>query len=301
VRGALLFVLVGGAAFATSGPLARYARPADPLVVVLGRLTLAALVLVLLDARALATSLRGLSRRGVLGVIGAGALLAAHFACFQWGLEHTSLPAAVSLVSLEPLSVVLVAWAWFGIRPTWGERLGLGLATCGAFVVGTGAGEGDHSLLGDAAVVLAVLLFGFYLAAARGLKQALPTRSYVALVYTTAAASMALVLPFSLSRPMGAAFALEPHSLVAIGLLALVPTLIGHTAVQAASRTLPPAIVALVCPGETLGGIAIGAAVFGAVPTARELLGAVLILAGGAAALLSPRAPDGAEVQPGRR
>src|SRR5262249_9564722 len=124
VRTAVLFVLLAGTAFATSGPLARYARPADPLVVALGRLPLAALVLLALDARALLSSLRALSRKQTATVFGAGAILAAHFACFQWGLEHTSLPAAVSLVSLEPLSVVLVAWALFKIRPTWSEQLG---------------------------------------------------------------------------------------------------------------------------------------------------------------------------------
>lgn len=71
--------------------------------------------------------------------------------------------------------------------------------------------------------------------------------------------------------------------------LGLVPTVLGHTAVQTASRSLSPAIVALVSPAETLGGIAIGAALMGATPTPRELCGAAIILAGTAAAILGPK------------
>ena len=104
-----LFVLFASLTFAVSGPLARWARPTDPLLIAFGRLALAALLLVVIEARALRPALVGLTSRQRLTVLGAGALLAGHFACFQIGLDRTSLPAALSLVSLEPLSVVLCA------------------------------------------------------------------------------------------------------------------------------------------------------------------------------------------------
>ena len=141
-RGAL--VLTAGMAFATSSPLGRWARPADPLVVAFGRLAVAAVALVLFDARGIASSVRALTTRQRLTVAAGGALLGAHFACFQWGLEHTSLAAAASLVSLEPVSVVLVAWVLFKLRPTREELIGIGVATLGALLVGSAAGEGEH-------------------------------------------------------------------------------------------------------------------------------------------------------------
>jgi drug/metabolite transporter (DMT)-like permease len=70
------------------------------------------------------------------------------------------------------------------------------------------------------------------------------------------------------------------RSLQAVLGLALIPTLIGHTLVQRAARHAPPVLVALVCPGETIGGIAIGAIAMGTLPTAREGVGTVLILIG---------------------
>jgi drug/metabolite transporter (DMT)-like permease len=283
-------VIFAGAAFSTASPVARWARPVHPLVIAFGRLAVAALVLSALERRALAAAVRGLSARHRWTVLVAGALLAAHFACFLWGLDHTSLPAAVSLVSLEPLAVVVCAWALLGVRPSRAEQAGVALATAGAVVVAQGAGMGDHRLVGDLVVIAAVVLFGLYLAAARALKDALPARSYAALVYASATLVLGVLLAASPAAFEAPAWPMPVHGLVAIVALGIVPTVLGHTAVQTASRTLPPAVVALVCPGETLGGIAIGALMLGAMPSTNELLGAAIIVAGSALAILAPRA-----------
>jgi drug/metabolite transporter (DMT)-like permease len=282
-------VIFAGAAFSTASPLARWARPVDPFVIAFGRLAIAAVVLSALENRAMLAALRGLGTKQRATVLAAGALLGAHFACFLWGLDHTSLPAAVSLVSLEPLSVVVCAWALLGVSPSRYEQLGVALATAGAVVVASGAGIGEHRLAGDLGVIAAVVLFGLYLAVARALKDALPARSYAALVYTSASlvlAALLVAVPAAFEAP---AWPLPTRGLVAILVLGLVPTVLGHTAVQTASRTLPPAIVALASPGETLGSIAIGAVMLGAVPTANELVGAAIILAGSALAIIAPR------------
>jgi drug/metabolite transporter (DMT)-like permease len=65
-----------------------------------------------------------------------------------------------------------------------------------------------------------------------------------------------------------------------------VPTLVGHTLVQRASRTASPSLVALVSPGETLGSLAIGAVALRAWPTPVEAAGAALILGGATMAIL---------------
>jgi drug/metabolite transporter (DMT)-like permease len=288
-RGAALFVLLASAAFATSGPLARYARPAHPLFVAFGRVALAAVVLIASDPRAVVASLRAMSARQRVAVAGAGALLAAHFALFLWGLEATSLPAAVSLVSLEPLSVVVGAFLFAGIRPTPLERAGVFVATMGALVVALAAGHGEHRLAGDLLVVGAVVLYGVYVSAAHVLRDALPARQYAALVYAVSALVLA---PAMLLAPAPAGtllWPLPPHVFGAVVALALVPTVLGHTAVQTAARTLSPSVVALVSPGETLGGILLGAAALGAVPSGIEMGGAAVILAGSTIAILGAR------------
>lgn len=291
-RSPALFLLFASAAFATSSPLSRVARPTHPLAIAFGRLALAAAILALLERRVLVAAVRGLSARERWTVLGAGAILAAHFACFQWGLDLTSFPAAVSLVSLEPLAVVVAAWALLGVAPSRAEWIGVGLATAGAIVVARGAGTGEHRLAGDLLVLAAVALFGLYLAAARSLRDALPARSYAALVYAGAALTLAIALPFVPSVFEAPAWPPRARAIAAIAAIAAIPTVLGHTAVQTASRTLSPAVVALVSPGESLGALAIGMALLGAAPTTTELAGAAIILLGSAIAILAPRAPE---------
>jgi drug/metabolite transporter (DMT)-like permease len=293
MREAVLFVLLAGLAFSTSSPFARYGRPLSPLVLAFGRVAVAGALLIALDLRAVTRSIWRLDLRTAGAVFLAGALLAAHFALFLWGLDQTSFPAAVSLVSLEPLGVVLTAWAIFGIRPRRAEQVGVVLAMAGAGVVAQGAGSGDHRLGGDLLVLGAVALYGFYLAVARGLKDAMPPRVYAGLVYSSAAIVLAVVLAF-LPEVRAAAWPPKANGVVAVLGLALVPTVLGHTAVQTASRRLSPSVVALVSPGETLGGIAIGVAFLGAVPTVTDLLGAAIILAGTLVAIAQPKARGGA-------
>ncbi|WP_437576504.1 DMT family transporter [Sorangium sp. So ce887] len=289
-RSAALFVVLASLAFASSGPLARYARPVHPLFIAFGRVALAAVALSLLDLRGIARSAAGLSLRQRAAVLTAGLLLAVHFALFLWGLDRTSLAAALSLISLEPLAVVLCAWAFFRVRPTRSEQAGVLLATAGAIVIASASGAGDHRLSGDLMVVGATVLYGLYVSFARALRDALPARSYAALVYASAAVFLAAALPAAPGALEGVAPP-PAHAAVAIVALALVPTLVGHTAVQAAARRMSPSIVALVSPGETLGGIVIGALWLDALPTAAEIAGAGIILAGATVAIFGSSSP----------
>jgi drug/metabolite transporter (DMT)-like permease len=193
----------------------------------------------------------------------------------------------VSLVSLEPLAVVLAAWALQRIRPTALEQAGVVTATAGAVLIARGAGSGAHRIEGDLLVLAAVVLYGLYIAAARAWRGALPPTRYAALVYAVAAVVSACALPFA------ASVTLPPHAVWAILLLALVPTLVGHTLVQAAAQSVPPAIVALVSPGETLGGLLISALVLGATPQPIEMVGAAVVIAGATIAILGTTRSSG--------
>jgi drug/metabolite transporter (DMT)-like permease len=278
-------VIVASIAFSTSGPLGKVASSIPAITVASARTGLAAIVLGLVAPRALLRATRALSARQRLGVFVAGALLGAHFALFLGGLGATSLAAAVALVSLEPLAVVLAAFLAFRLRPTRRELLGLGVATAGAAIVASAAGVGEHRIAGDVMVLGAVALFGAYVASARGLRDAMPATQYAAAVYGTASIVLLPLAFVTTSGGGGPMASFSPTPLAAVIGLALVPTLIGHTLVQRAARHAPPVLVALVCPGETIGGIAIGAVAIGALPTLREAIGAFVIVIGATLAI----------------
>ncbi len=179
-------------------------------------------------------------------------------------------------MSLEPIAVVGAAWIAFGARPTRREGVGILIATLGAAVVARNAGEGESTIVGDVMVIASVVLYGAYVAAARGLKEILPVLPYAAGVYGVACIAL---LPFAIVT----ASRLPPPPLASIGwviALGIVATLIGHTLVLRASRHVAPSTVALVSPGETVGSIVIGAIAQGAWPTSDEWIGVALVLTG---------------------
>jgi drug/metabolite transporter (DMT)-like permease len=271
----IALVGVAACAFATASPIAKSVQGLSFAGIAAGRCVVAAVALLAIAPGATWTAVRVLDGRKRVALAGAGLLLAAHFALFLGGLLATSLPAAAALLSLEPPAVVLAAWIAFGVRPTARELAGIATATVGAAVVARGAGRGEHTILGDALVLGAVVLYGVYVAFARGLRDAMPTRAYATCVYgvaTLALAPLALAMDARLPFPPASTW-------LAIAALGLVPTLVGHTLVQRAARHVSPSLVALASPGESVGSILIGAAM-GHVPAPVEWTGAALIVAG---------------------
>lgn len=283
---AIAFVALASASFAVSSPIARLARPAHPLFVAFGRVALASLVLFALDIAGVWRYWREITNATRLRIFLCGVLLGAHFALFQAGLNATSLPAAVSLVSLEPVGVVFAAYLFFRESPSRREQMGVVLATLGAAVIAFAAGTGEHKLVGDLLVLGSVALFGFYVAAARAIRNALPPQHAGSMIYAVAAWTILLVLPFF--GAFSNVTELPPRSFLAIAGIAFIPTVIGHTSVQAAARTLPPAIVSLVSPGETLGGLLVAAVFLHEIPKPQECVGAGLILSGVLFAIFGP-------------
>jgi drug/metabolite transporter (DMT)-like permease len=274
-RAELALLALAAAAFSTASPLAKSVEGLSFATIGAGRCAVAAIALLAMAPAATWQALRALDARRRLALVGAGLLLAAHFGLFLAGLLSTSLPAAAALVSLEPLAVVTAAWLAFGVRPNRLEVLGIAVATAGAVVVARGAGQGEHRLLGDALVLGAVVLFGAYVAFARGLRDAMPATPYAATVYGVAALALgplAVVLDSRASPSPASAW-------LAVAALGLVPTLVGHTLVQRGVRHVSPSLVALVSPGETVGSILIGVAT-GHVPTGTEWAGAAVIVLG---------------------
>jgi drug/metabolite transporter (DMT)-like permease len=280
---ALGVIALAAFAFATSSPLAKSATGIAPLMVAFGRCAVASIAIVAAMPRTSVAAVKALKPEHRVALPFAGLLLAAHFGLFLGGLATTSLPAAVALVSLEPLAVVLAAWIAFGLRPTRGEGAGVLVASAGAMVVASGAGSGEHRILGDLLVIGAVAVYGAYVAAARGLRDSMPVMPYAAAVYGVAAV---LLAPFAMATQAGAG---TRWGWTAIALLGLVPTLVGHTLVQGAARRVSPSLVALVSPGETVGSLLLGAIALGAWPSAREAGGTALVIVGATIAILGAR------------
>jgi len=100
--------------------------------------------------------------------------------------------------------------------------------------------------------------------------------SYVTLVYGTSAIVLVLAALGSGARLSG----YPVDSYVYLVLLALVPQLIGHTALNRSLGYLSATTVAIAVFGEPIGATLLGIVVLGETPTILQAAGAVLVLAG---------------------
>jgi drug/metabolite transporter (DMT)-like permease len=266
---------IGVLAVSTSGPLMA-AIVAPALAVALWRNVLA---LVAIWPAALATrrtELAGLSTREVRWAVGAGVLLALHFATWVPSLRYTSVASATAIVATQPVWVALIARATGHDVP---RRAWLGIAiSLVAVVVLTGV---DFSLDADALIgdLLALLggIFGaLYTVAGAEVRRTVSTTSYTAMCYSTAALAL-LVACLAGGVQLGGYSSTTWLQLLALTLGA---QLLGHSIFNLVLRTTSATVVSLVLLLEVPGAALIAAAALGQTPPVEALPAALLLLAG---------------------
>lgn len=285
-----LVLAVGVAAVSSAAIWVRYAS-LPPTVLAFYRLGFSALALwpaALLRVRSAAGVFRPPGWVSLAAL--AGVSLAAHWAVWFRSLELTSVLSSTVLVTTQPLWVVGLAYILWR-EPVGRERAGaLGLALAGSVGIATadatlGAAGGPaagraspagHDLYGDMLALLAAALVSVYLLVGQKLRPRVSLVPYLCVVYTAGALSLAVTAAATGTPLWG-----WPAGQVLVGLgMAVVPTLIGHSALNLVVGRLGAATVATAVLGEPVGASLLAAALFREVPGPLHWLGAAAILAG---------------------
>lgn len=219
----------------------------------------------------------------------AGAFLALHFGFWIASLQQTSVITSVVLVTTNPLFVGLASPFLLKERvakATW-AGIAVSIAGAGAMAV-EDVGEGWGTLTGDVYALLGAVFSAAYLMTGRRARREMPWTGYIGAAYTAAA----LLLVVSVIVSGGAFTGYSAKTFLMFGLLALVPQLIGHSAINWSLAYVPAALVAVAILGEPVGATALAAFVLGETPTALELLGSAFVLAGVYVALRPARRPS---------
>ncbi|PPT08434.1 Permease of the drug/metabolite transporter (DMT) superfamily [Geitlerinema sp. FC II] len=217
----------------------------------------------------------------------AGVCLAAHFATWTTSLSYTSIAAASTIVTSNPLWIVLLSWWWFGTRISRRTAVGIAIALVGGIVVGTSeVGETSIStnpLLGNALALLGAWMVSLYLLLGReAQRRGLGTTGYIAIAYTVAAV---ILVPTPMA--FGASYLGYPWPVYgAIALMALLSQLIGHTSINWTVRWVSPTLVTLAILLEPVCSSLLGYWVFGEIPSLGVFVGAIVLLMGVAIAAL---------------
>ncbi|MCW2778494.1 MAG: protein of unknown function transrane [Frankiales bacterium] len=270
-----LLLVVALCAVSTSGPLiAATAVPA--LAIAFWRNALAGVVLVpavLLRRRA---ELRGLSGREARLALGAGALLALHFAVWIPSLRYTSVASATALVATQPV------WAALLTRLR-GERVhravwtGIAVAVSGALLLSAAdLRVSGQALVGDLMAVAGGAFAAGYMVVGSEVRRSVSTTTYTTLCYATTAL---LLLPVCLVGGQ----ALSGYDGVDwLRLLALTAgaQLLGHSLFNTVLRSVSPTVVSLSILFEIPGAALIAALFLGQTPPLLAVPAAVLLVCG---------------------
>ena len=200
-------------------------------------------------------------RRGRLSV-GAGVLLAGHFACFIPAVSLTTVASAVALVAMQP------AWAALILRVR-GERmagqawLGVGLAIFGALLLsGVDVTVSGRALVGDVLALVGGALAASYRVVGADVRRTVSTTAYTAVCYPVAAALL-LVVCLASGQALGGYSGATWMRLAALALLA---QLLGHSVFNLVLKTVSPTIVSVALLFEIVGAAVLAAIFLGQEP-----------------------------------
>jgi drug/metabolite transporter (DMT)-like permease len=236
--------------------------------------------LILLPWTLMALRRTPLTRQNLPFALFAGLMLAGHFATWISSLSYTTVAASVTLVSTGPIWMALFSWLFLRLAPSLSVITGVMIAVLGGALIGfasAGQDEGGMSLLGNGLALAGAIFMAAYLLLGRSAqRRGLTLQAYVGVAYAVAAIAL-LPLPWLFGHGY---LAYSRETFFWILLLALIPQLVGHTSYNYAMRHLDPTLVATLTLLEPLGAGMLAFALFGEVPPALTLLGALLVLVG---------------------
>lgn len=239
-----------------------------------------------------------LSRRDWLYALLAGFFLAWHFVVWFASLRYTSVASSTVLVTLQPLFSLVGAYWLFGERVGRRALAGVALTLAGSLLIGWGdVRVGGMAFWGDVLALLGAALVTAYWLIGQHVRQRLSLYAYTLLVY--ASSTLWLV-----GYAVVGGYPLFPYPMrewVLFFLLALLPTLLGHTLMNWLIRWVSANVISMSILGEPVGAAFLAYWVFGEVPTWTQFLGAALILGGIAwfLAVHRPALPERRSEDPG--
>ena len=243
------------------------------------RLTISSIILLTI-AKGRGIRFTSFSKRQLLmGVLG-GFFLSLHFSFWISSLKFTSVASSVVLVTTNPIFVGLFSYLLFREKQPPELILGIILSFSGSVILAIGDSglqglsiQNPSFLLGDVLALLGGIMTSGYLMVGSKLREEMDVLSYISVVYTFSAcflliASVSWGIPFT---------GYKASSYLYMAFLAIVPQLIGHTAINWSLKHLKTSMVAITILGEPVGASILAYIIFRETIKSFQGIGIVLI------------------------
>jgi drug/metabolite transporter (DMT)-like permease len=271
----LSLLIVGVIAVSFSAVLVRLAD-APAFAVAFYRCAFASMLLVPLGLARHREEYRRLTRGQWQLALLSGGVLAAHFSTWISSLSLTTVAAAAVLVQAQPVFVAALG-RFIGERPTRRGVVGMGIALAGAVVISSGGlAGGARAVVGDLLALAGALFAAVYVLLGRSLRQEVSLVTYTSIVYSTAAAALAVVMVVSATPFLG----FPGRTWLLFALMTAGPQFLGHTVFNYLLGHVRASLVAISLLAEPVGATALAFLILHETPPSTTLIGGAVVLAG---------------------
>ena len=272
----ILFIGIVSISFAAI--FVRFCDDVPAIMIAAYRLGFASLILLVFSGIR-GVSLR-ISRKDLLLSIAGGVFLGLHFIFWITSLKYTSVASSVVLVTTNPIFVGI--FSYFLLKERQHREIIAGTILCliGSVVIAAGD-SGIHSLIlldekalvGDVLALVGAVMASAYLLTGSRVRERLDILTYITIVYTTGALFLVVASLFTGTSFTG----YRSSSYMYMVLLAVIPQLVGHTAINWALKHLRAGMIAISILGEAIGATILAYLFFTETVSTFQLVGMVLI------------------------
>lgn len=248
-----LFLLIGVLAVSFSAILIKWSN-APAAVLGLYRLLITFLILCpVLFTKKSRAEVRAVPKRTWLLVATSGVCLALHFILWIGSLKYTTVASSTILITLQPIFVMALAYWTLRERTSWRAWAAASIAIVGSTLIGWGDFRiSGAALWGDLLSLLGTLAVSGYLVIGQYLRSSQQAMS--SLVYSLFVYIFAIVVMFFYC--LGEGYSLvqyEGREWLLFFLLAVIPTVFGHTLFNWLLKYVNAATISMAILGEPIG------------------------------------------------
>lgn len=250
---------------------------AGPLPTAFYRMAFASIILAIPAHKKVREALRILSRRQIILLITSGVVLGLHFASWVTSLFYTTISNSTIIVATQPIWILLMEATILKERIRVQSMIGMIVAVTGMVIISRGDFNlGREYIIGDLLALAGAIFAGFYMFIGRQLRARIDNLGYIFPVYSIAALTLIII-----SLGYGEDMTDYPlKTWLIFLLLALIPTLVGHSLYNWLLKFVPAHIVATTILGEPIGATILAVFFFSQIPGWSTVVGGAMILSG---------------------
>ena len=269
-------LIVGIFAISTSAILIRWSS-SEPLVIGSYRQTFATFLFLPFLIKDRFKEVVSLKFKDIIELVVIGLILGAHFGFWISSVKATSVAASVLLGTCHIVYVSIIGWLIFGESLNKKGILGTLLALSGIIILfGGDLLQDPGNFQGNLLAFVSGILAGLYYLGGRKHRKKISLPTYAFIVYLSSAVAMwiiVLIKGLEYQKISNSEFQL-------FFLMALVPTLLGHTMQNWALAFLPAYVISITLLVEPIGSGILAWLIFDEIPSLGVLVGGIIVLYG---------------------